>query len=65
MLDLETSYIVFSIRCLEIKFVENYFLEIYVTSEGAVSHIVLYYTPLPITRYQEGFYAKKYLRNYQ
>ena len=35
---------------------ENYFfLEHYVTSEGAVSHIVLYYQPLPITRSQERF----------
>ena len=38
---------------LEIKFMENtFFLEKYVTSEGAVSHTVLYYVPLPITRYQ-------------
>ena len=38
---------------LEIKYVENdFFLENYVTSEGAVSHNVLYYQPLPITRYQ-------------
>ena len=37
---------------------ENYFfLENYVTSEGAVSHNVLYYQPLPITRYQVRFYA--------
>ena len=36
-------------------------LENYVTSEGAVSHIVLLYQPLPITRYQEMFYANKYL----
>ena len=37
---------------LKIKFVENYFFrENYVTSEGAVSHNVLYYQPLPITRY--------------
>ena len=46
---------------LEIKFVENYFfLENYVTSEGAISHNVLYYKPLPITRYQVRFYADKY-----
>ena len=46
---------------LEIKFVENYvFLENYVTSEGAVSHSVLYYQPLPITRYQVRFYANNY-----
>ena len=40
---------------------ENYFfLENYVTSEGAVSHNVLYYQPLPITRYQLRFYADNY-----
>ena len=34
---------------LEIKFVENYFfLENYVTSDGAVSHNVLYYTNMYI-----------------
>ena len=39
----------------EIKFVENYFfLETY------VSHKVLYYQPLPITRYQVKFDANKY-----
>ena len=38
---------------LEIKFVENYFfLEKYNNSEGAVSHNVLYYQQLHITRYQ-------------
>ena len=48
MLDFGTS-----IWGLEIKLVENYFfLENYVTSEGAVYHRVLYYQPLPITRYQ-------------
>ena len=41
---------------LEIEFVGNYFfLENYVTSEGAVSHNVLYYQQLPITRYQVRF----------
>ena len=30
------------------------------TSEGAVSHNVLYYQPLPITRYQVRFYANNY-----
>ena len=34
-----------------------FFLENYVTSEGAVSYNVLYYQPLPITRYQVRFYA--------
>ena len=48
-------------RGLEIIFVENYFfLENYVTSEGAVSHNVLYYQPLPITRDQERFYDDNY-----
>ena len=44
-------------KSCHIKFVENYFfLENYVTSvEGAVSQNVLYYQPLSITRYQEGF----------
>ena len=45
----------------ETKFVEYYFfLANYVTSEGAVSHNVLYYQPLPITRYQVRFYANNY-----
>ena len=40
---------------------ENYFfLENYVTSEGAVSHNVLYYQPLSITCYQVRFYADNY-----
>ena len=51
----------FLIWGFEIKFVENYFfLENYGTSEGAVSHSVLYYQPLPITRYQVKFCANKY-----
>ena len=41
--------------------VENYFfLENYVTSEGAVSHNVLYYQQLSIARYQVSFYANNY-----
>ena len=37
---------------------ENYFfLENYITSEGAVSHNVLYYQQLPITSNQVLFYA--------
>ena len=41
--------------------VEHYFfLEDYGTSEGTVSHDVLYHQPLPITRHQERFYAKHY-----
>ena len=48
-------------QSLEIKFVENYFfLENYISSEGAVSHNVLYYQLLPITRYQVSFYANNY-----
>ena len=42
-------------------FVENYFfLENYVTSEGAASHNVLYYQQLSIACYQVSFYAKYY-----
>ena len=52
-------------RCLiwglEIEFVKNdFFLENYITSEGAVSHNVLYYQPLPITSYLVRFYANNY-----
>ena len=44
-----------------IKIVENYFfLENFVTSEGAVSHHVLYCQPLLFTRYQVRFYANNY-----
>ena len=46
---------------LEVKFVENYFyLENYSTSEGAVSHNVLYCQPLPNTLYQVRFNANNY-----
>ena len=38
----------------------THFLENYVTSEGAVSHNVLYYQPFPITRNQERFYDDNY-----
>ena len=51
MLDFENSNS--KSKVLEIKFVENYlFLENYVTSEGAVSHNVLYtinLSPLLVT----------------
>ena len=48
-------------RGLEIKLVENYFsLENHVTSEGAISHTVLYYQQLPITCYQVRVYANDY-----
>ena len=44
------------------QIVENdFFLENYVTSEGAVSHNVLYYQQLSITRYQVSFYANNNL----
>ena len=36
------------------------YFENYVTSEGPVSHNVLYYQHLPITRYQERFYVNNY-----
>ena len=40
---------------------ENYlFLKNYCTSEGAVSHNVLYYQRLSIAGYQVGFYANNY-----
>jgi hypothetical protein len=40
---------------------ENYlFLKNYFTSEGAVSHNVLYHQHLPITRHQVRFYANNY-----
>ena len=43
---------------------ENYFfLENYGTSEGALSHNVLYYQPLPSTRYQVWFYANNYFES--
>ena len=40
---------------------ENYFLlKNYVTSEGAVSHNVLYFQQLSIACYQVSFYANNY-----
>ena len=46
------------------KFMENYFfLKKYVTLEGAVSHNVLYYQPLPIMRQQVRFDANKYFES--
>ena len=43
------------------------FLKNYVTSEGAISHNVLYYRQLSIAPYQVSFYAKNWivLSNYQ
>ena len=44
-----------------IFFVEMYFfLENYVTSEGAVYHNVFYYQQLSIACYQVSFYANNY-----
>ena len=44
-----------------VYWVRNYlFLKNYVTSEGAVSHNVLYYQQLSIARYQVSFYANNY-----
>ena len=37
-----------------------FFLKNYITSEGAVSHNVLYYQQLSIARYQVSFYADNY-----
>ena len=48
MLDFETS----NSKSLKIKFVK--------TSEGDVSHNVLYYQPLPTTHNQERFYDDNY-----
>ena len=52
MLDFETSN-----SKSEVSKSNYFFLENYITLEGAVSHNVLYYQPIPITRYQERFSA--------
>ena len=39
-----------------------FFLENYITLEGAISHNVLYYQQLSITRYKVRFYANNYFR---
>ena len=40
---------------------ENYFfLKNYITSEGAVSHNVLYYQQLSVAPYQVSFYSNIY-----
>ena len=42
-------------------FLRNHlFLKNYITSEGAVSHDVLYYQKLSIAHYQVSFYANNY-----
>ena len=38
----------------------TFFLKTYITSEGAVSHNVVYYQQLSIAHYQVGFYADNY-----
>ena len=59
MLDFETSNSKSEVS--KSKIVENYFFfKNYITSEGAVSHNILYYQPLPITRNQVRFYDNKY-----
>ena len=50
MLDFETSNSKPEVS-KSIPWKNYFFLEKYVTSEGTVSHNVLYYQPLPITRY--------------
>ena len=56
----------FEIWGLKIKLVENYFfVENYVTSEGAVSHSVLYYQELPLLVTKWGFMLIIILSNYQ
>ena len=45
----------------KLNFVENYFfLENYVTSEGAVSHNIVYHQQLSITCNQVSIYANNY-----
>ena len=58
MLDFETSSAKSEVSKSTWKI--TFFLEKYATSEGAVPHNVLYYQPLPITRYQVRFYANNY-----
>ena len=43
-----------------ILFRNYFFLKNYITSEGAVSHNVLYYQQLSIAQYQVSFYANNY-----
>ena len=57
MLDFETSRAWGLKTNLNILLRNYFFLKNYVTSEGAVSHNVLYYQQLPIVRYQVSFYA--------
>ena len=52
MLDFETSNSKYK--------VSKSILENYVTSEGVISHIVVYHQHLPVTHYQVRFYANSY-----
>ena len=62
MLDFETSNS--KLKVSKSNSWKNYFfLENYVTSEGAVSHNVLYHQQLPITCYQVRFYADNYFES--
>ena len=58
MLDFETSKSNFVKKKFSVK--NYFFLKNYVTSEGAVSHNVLYYQQLSIARYHVSFYANSY-----
>ena len=62
MLDFGTSKSIFVVsKPNSNNLVENYFfLENCITSEGAVSHNVLYSEQLSIARYQVSFYASNY-----
>ena len=63
MLHVETSIANSDFWGLENKFMENYFfLKNYATSEGAVSHNILFYQPLSITRHQVRFYSNNYFK---
>ena len=57
MLDFETSNSKLEVSKSSLWIIT---LEEYSASEGAVSHNVLYYQPLPISRYRVRFYANNY-----
>ena len=65
MLDFETSNSKLEVSKSNSWKITSFSKTIYVTSEGAVSHNVLYYQPLPITRYQVRFMLIIILSNYQ
>ena len=60
MLDFETSHSKSEVSILNSWKITSFYFLSYVTSEGAVSHNVISYHPLPITRYQVRFYANNY-----